>query len=40
MELQSEARGAYTRDMWRARYAQRALAFQYVHTYYTLRKPG
>ncbi|HUW11725.1 MAG TPA: hypothetical protein VM537_18485, partial [Anaerolineae bacterium] len=39
MDLHSEASGTYARAAWQARYDQRAVAFQYVHTYYTLRKP-
>ena len=39
MDLYSEALDGTSREAWQARYDQRALAFRYVHTYYTLRKP-
>ena len=38
MDLHAEAPSTYTRDDWQARYDRRAAAFQYVHTYYMLRK--
>ena len=39
MHLHSEALGTYTREDWQSRYEQRALAFQSVYTYYTLKAP-
>lgn len=38
MDLLDELDERCTRDEWRARYADRANAFQYVHLYFTLKK--
>jgi SAM-dependent methyltransferase len=40
IELYREARDKSTPAAWQARYPQRTNAFQYVHTYYILEKPG
>lgn len=40
MEHRQEAGEEYTQEAWRARYTNRANAFQYAHLYFVLRKAG